>query len=127
MAATTRFLITFDAAYARLSRALFISPSGTRTSRSRGTTSRCDMSWAFRATFDRSQVVKASPLGTRVPLTRGVHGWAGRWLVNGAGDGILTVDLEPAQRAHVMGFPVRLRQLQVSVEDPAALARALAP
>jgi hypothetical protein len=55
-----------------------------------------------------------------------VHGWAGRWLVNGAGDGILTIDLEPSQRAYVMGFPVKLRQLQVSVDVPAGLAKALA-
>jgi hypothetical protein len=83
------------------------------------------MGWGFRATFDRARVSGASPLGKRVPLTRGVHGWAGRWLVNGAGDGILVVALEPAQRAYVMGFPVRLRELRVSVEDPSALAAAL--
>lgn len=64
--------------------------------------------------------------GERVAITRGVHGWAGRWLVNGAGDGILAIDLEPRQRAYVMGFPIRLRQLLVSVEDPRALATALA-
>lgn len=61
-----------------------------------------------------------------VSLTRGVHGWAGRWLVNGAGEGVLAIDLDPTQRARVAGFPVRLRQLLVSVEDPAALTRALA-
>jgi hypothetical protein len=54
-----------------------------------------------------------------------VHGFSGRWLVNGSGEGILTIDLDPAQRAYVMGFPVRLRQLMVSVADPAALASAL--
>ena len=55
-----------------------------------------------------------------------MHGFAGRWLVNGSGEDILTIDLEPVQRAYVMGFPVRLRQLMVSVADPAALASALA-
>ena len=74
----------------------------------------------------RSCIARASVTGERVRLTRGVHGWAGRWLVNGAGDGILALDLEPRQRARVMGFPVSLRQLQVSVEDPHALAAALA-
>jgi len=47
-----------------------------------------------------------------------VHGFAGRWLVNGSGRGILTLDLKPAQRGYVMGFPVRLRELQVSLERP---------
>jgi hypothetical protein len=47
------------------------------------------------------------------------------WLVNESGEGILTIDLEPVQRSYVMGFPVRLRQLMVSVADPAALAIAL--
>jgi hypothetical protein len=58
-------------------------------------------------------------------LSRGVHGFAGRWLVNGSPDGILTIDLDPVQRAYVMGVPVRLRQLMVSVADSSALARAL--
>ncbi|HYS43059.1 MAG TPA: hypothetical protein VEM32_03670, partial [Geobacteraceae bacterium] len=59
------------------------------------------------------------------PLSRGVHGFAGRWLVNGSGRGILTIDLTPSQRGYVMGFPVRLRQLMVSVADPVALAAVL--
>ncbi|HEX4446787.1 MAG TPA: hypothetical protein VH044_08630 [Polyangiaceae bacterium] len=46
--------------------------------------------------------------------------------MNGAGDGILTIELEPGQRAYVMGFPIRLRELRVSVADPTALAAALA-
>ncbi len=125
MAAPSRFLIKFDAAYRVLSTALFIFPSdsyveivGNRVS--------ARMAWAFRTTFERSRVVRASALGKQVPLTRGVHGWAGRWLVNGAGDGILVIDLEPKQRAYVMGIPVSLRQLRVSVDDPVALAAALA-
>lgn len=85
------------------------------------------MGWAFRAKFDRSRVAGTSLSGKRIPLTRGVHGWGGRWLVNGAGDGVVAIDFEPRQRAYVMGFPVSLRQLQVSVEDPPALAAALAP
>lgn len=54
-----------------------------------------------------------------------VHGFAGRWLVNGSGEGILALDLEPAQQARVLGVPVRLRQLLVSVDDPDALAERL--
>jgi len=46
--------------------------------------------------------------------------------VNGAGDGILEMDLQPPQRGYVMGIPVKLRQLLVSVDDPRAVAAALA-
>jgi hypothetical protein len=121
---TTRFPIRFEPAYARLSRALFLPPEDAYVEVA-GDQVTARMGWAFRATFPRSTVAGASPLGTRVRLTRGVHGLRGRWLVNGAGDGVLTIDLAPEQRARVMGFPVSLRQLLVSVEDPAALARAL--
>ncbi len=122
--ATSRFPITFEPGYAALSRALFIAPADSYVEIDDGTVS-VRMAWAFRATFARSAVKGTSPLGKRVPLTRGVHGWSGRWLVNGAGDGILVVNLEPRQRGYVMGFPVKLRELLVSVDDPAALAEAL--
>jgi hypothetical protein len=55
-----------------------------------------------------------------------VHGFAGRWLVNGAGRGILKIELSPAQRAYVIGVPVRLRELLLSVNEVSALAAALA-
>jgi hypothetical protein len=124
MASSTRFPIKFDAPYARLSRSLFISPADSYVEIEGGRVS-VKMGWAFRATFDRSRITGTSLPGKRILLTRGVHGWAGRWLVNGAGDGIVEIDLEPGQRAFVTGFPVRLRKLQVSVEDPSALAAAL--
>ena len=45
--------------------------------------------------------------------------------MNGSGQGIVSIDLEPRQRGYVVGFPVRLRNLLVSVEDPAGLMAAL--
>jgi hypothetical protein len=63
--------------------------------------------------------------GKRTPLTRGVHGWAGRWVVNGAGEDILVINLNPLQRGYVLGFPVKLRELLVSVDDQSGLATAL--
>lgn len=82
------------------------------------------MGWAFRARFLRSMVISATRYEGR-PLSRGVHGLAGRWLVNGAGDRLLQVDLRPAGEARVLGFPVSLRTLLVSVDDPEALASSL--
>jgi hypothetical protein len=124
MVTSTRFPIKFEAMYARLSRALLIPPSASYVEID-GDEVSVRMGWAFRAKFDRSRVVATTLSGERIPLTRGVHGWGGRWLVNGAGDGVVAIDLEPRQRAYVMGFPVSLRQLQVTVEDPSALAAAL--
>jgi hypothetical protein len=125
MPTPTRFPIVFDAAYARLSRTLFLSPNDSYVEVA-GEEVSVRMGWAFRAKFDRAAVRGTSVLAARVLLTRGVHGWAGRWLVNGAGDGILLIDLDPRQRAYVAGFPVGLRQLRVNVAEPRSLAAALA-
>lgn len=82
------------------------------------------MGWAFRSRFPRTAIALAAETHER-PLSRGVHGFAGRWLVNGSGRGILTIYLKLAQRGYVMGFPVGLRELMVSVAEPLALAAAL--
>jgi hypothetical protein len=82
------------------------------------------MGWAFSSRFPRSVVVSVSEPGRR-PISRGVHGFAGRWLVNGSGTGVVSIQLSPRQRAYVLGFPVRLRLLMVSVAEPGALAAAI--
>jgi hypothetical protein len=49
----------------------------------------------------------------------GAHGWRGRWLVNGSSKGIVQLDLEPRQRAWLLGiWPISLRELYVSLTDP---------
>ena len=118
-----RFFIRFDEWYGVLSRVLFLSPAGSYVEVDSQQV-RVQMSWAFRACFPRAAVVSAVKTNER-PFSRGVHGFAGRWLVNGSGQGILTIDLIPGQRGYVMGFPVRLQQLMVSVTEPEALAVAL--
>ena len=117
------FPISFDAWYRGLSTALLLSPSSSYVE-VEGEEVRVQMGWAFRARFPRSAVVSTETITAR-PLSRGVHGFAGRWLVNGSGRGILAISLAPTQRGYVMGFPVRLKQLMVSVEEPEALAAAL--
>jgi len=47
----------------------------------------------------------------------GAHGWRHRWLVNGSSKGILRIHVQPRQRGRVMGFPVHLDEVMVSVED----------
>jgi hypothetical protein len=118
-----RFAISFDSWYGWLSTVLLLSPASSFVE-IEGDFVRVQMGWAFRARFPRSCLSHLSRLDRR-PLSRGVHGTGGRWLVNGAGTNIVVLDLTPAQRAYVTGFPVRLRQLMVSVTDPDLLESAL--
>jgi hypothetical protein len=118
-----RFPIRFDTWYRSLSTFLLLPPSSSYVEVS------CEdvyvrMGWAFRSRFPRAAVTLATEIH-RPPLSRGVHGFAGRWLVNGSGRGIVGIHLLPTQRGYVMGFPVRLRELMVSVTEPVALATAL--
>ncbi len=124
MTAGARFTVRFDAWYSVLSSVLLMPPAASYVE-IQGDQVHARMSWGFRATFPRSAVVATSRLAKR-PMSRGVHGLAGRWLVNGSGQGILTIDLRPDQRAYVIGIPVRLRQLLVSVDDPDGLQARLA-
>jgi hypothetical protein len=120
---TTRFPIRFEGWYSVLSSALRLRPSDAYVE-VRGDEVECRMGWAFRAGFPRSAVVRAARLDRKV-FSRGVHGFGGRWLVNGAGAPIVAITLDPPQRARVVGLPLRLRELLVSVDDPEALAKLL--
>lgn len=121
--AVGRFPIRFDRWYAALSSALFLRPSESYVELD-GDEVSVKMGWAFRARFPRAAICATRTLDAS-PLSRGVHGFGGRWLVNGSGQGILVLELSPENGARVMGVPVRLRELMVSVDDPAALAARL--
>ena len=117
------FPISFEFWYRILSFAVGLPPSGAYVKLSEDRIE-VRMGWAFRSGFSRSAVKYVSAINKK-PLSRGVHGFCGRWLVNGSGKGILSIKLDPVQRARVLGFPVRLRELLVSVEDPSVLAETL--
>lgn len=76
------------------------------------------MSFGFHAVIPRSAVQGVRVWHGRRPISIGVHGWGGRWLVNGTRDNTVIIDLSPTQRARVLGVPVRLTQLLVSPERP---------
>ena len=118
-----RFPISFDRWYGVFSSLLGLPPS-TAYVEIDGTEVEVRMGWAFRTRFPRSAVASTSTLDIR-PLSRGVHGFGGRWLVNGSGREILSIHLTPDQRAYLMGVPIRLQELLVSVTGCAALAAAL--
>ena len=85
---------------------------------------RVRMGWLFRADIPRTSIAGVHRYSGLVGGI-GVHGWRGRWLVNGAARGLVTIDVDPPARARVGGVPVRLRTLQVSVESPQELMAAL--
>jgi hypothetical protein len=120
---TSRIPISFEAWYGWLSSALGLTPSRSYVAVGHDEVE-VRMGWAFRSRFPRSAIATVAPLDLR-PLSRGVHGFGGRWLVNGSGRGILSIKLTPDQRAYVMGVPIRLRELMVSVGEPSRVATAL--
>jgi len=123
-AGSMRFPISFDGWYRVLSSAVGLLPSRSYVSIDPEQVE-VRMGWAFRSRFSRSAVESAAQLDTS-PLSRGVHGFGGRWLVNGSGRGIVRLELNPRQRAYVLGIPVRLRSLLVSVAEPSVFASAVA-
>jgi hypothetical protein len=84
-----------------------------------------EMGVSFGGRAPLRSVSSVRPLEETVAVTRGVHGWRGDWLVNGAGDGLVEVTFEPPMKAHVLGVPIRIRRLRISVDDPAGFASAL--
>ena len=127
MTESVRFPIRFTAANGILFRGLLIAPSGAYVELDRDTI-HVRMGWAFSARIPRPLVAKAGPgKPPTLRLTAGAHGWRGRWLVNGAPDGIVTIELSEPVRASVSGFPIRLKQLSVSLEDPDGFVKQLTP
>jgi hypothetical protein len=86
---------------------------------------RVRMGWGFRADVPRPSIRAARR--ARNSISIGVHGWRGRWLVNGAAGPNVAVAIDPSAPARVLGFPIRLRELMVSVEDPDAVIAELSP
>jgi hypothetical protein len=80
--------------------------------------------WGFRAHIPLSSITKAEPNNERV-YSWGAHGFRGRWLVNGSSKGIVELTIDPPAQAFVIGVPIKLRTLDVSVTDPDALIEAV--
>lgn len=82
------------------------------------------LGWAFRARIPRSSIVGVADDHDRV-WGWGAHGWRGRWLVNGSSSNIVRIDIDPPAPARTAGFPVKLRTLRVSLEEPGRFVSAL--
>ena len=71
----------------------------------------------FRADVPRVAVAAAER--NHDPVTGwGAHGWGGRWLVNTSSRNLVRLAIEPRQRARVLGVPVPLSGLRMSLADP---------
>ncbi len=82
------------------------------------------MGWGFRLHVPLTSVRSVGP-DDRPVRAWGVHGWRGRWLVNGSSHGVVRIDLDPPGLGSVLGAAVRVSDLRVSVDDPDGLIRAL--
>ena len=125
MADRRRFPIRFSSGNSILMRALLVPPSSAYLDLDDDEL-HVRMGWAFTAGIPRRLAARAG-LGKppTIRLTAGAHGWRGRWLVNGAPDGIVTIDLSEPVRAFVSGFPIKLKELSVSLDDPEGFLAAL--
>jgi len=120
-----RFPIRFTGANRSL-RFIGITPSGSYVTVDDDVL-RVRLGWTFKASLDRASVQSAAldhgPVGGW-----GAHGWNGHWLVNGSSSGLVRIEFEPAGHGSLLlVWPVKLRVLRVSVEDPEGLVAHLAP
>jgi hypothetical protein len=118
----TRFPIKYSKFWSLLLRSLLIPPRFAYLEID-GNNVRVRMSYAFRSRFSRGDI---SVVGTHRPVVSiGVHGWRGRWMVNGAHRPIARITFALPVTARVLGVAVQVRELLVSVDDVAELQRAL--
>jgi len=82
--------------------------------------------WCYATRVPRSSIRSVEIRTERLRgLGWGAHGWRGRWLVNGSMRGLVDIAIEPRARARCVGWPIRLRMLIVSLEEPARFVEAL--
>jgi hypothetical protein len=87
---------------------------------------RVRMGWAFHSDIPRSSITSARIRPGVIRWTAGAHtDFRGRWLVNGAGSGIVELTLDPPSEGWTSGFPIHVRSLLIGLEDPDGFLRAL--
>ena len=84
------------------------------------------MGWAFQARIPRNRLVRAWVGSDAWFFGIGVHtNLRGRWVVNGSPDRIVSLEVDPPAPGRALGVPVRVRRLDVSLEDPQGFLNAL--
>ena len=82
------------------------------------------LGFGFSASVPRSSITAAVHDPHR-EFSIGAHGWRGHWLVNTTTDNIVKVTVVPTAKGRCLGVPVDVRELRISLEDPAAFLSAL--
>jgi hypothetical protein len=80
--------------------------------------------WAFSGTVPRSSITRVVRV-TGPVWAWGAHGWRGRWLVNGSSRGLVQITIKPAASGRCLMFPITLRELTVSLDEPDQFVAAL--
>ncbi len=83
--------------------------------------------WTFDGTVPRSSIVAADHVVGQRVWAWGAHGWKGRWLVNGSNEGLVRLTLNPRVHARTLGYPLRVRELTLSLAEPDDFIARVAP
>jgi hypothetical protein len=113
--------ISFDRLYLPLARLVGLGPKQAEL-RTDGDRLRVKMGWAFSTEIPLSSITNAA-LSADTVMSKGVHGWKGRWLVNGSSKNLVELKLSPPVPAKINGVKRKLHTLQVSVTDPNGFIR----
>jgi hypothetical protein len=83
------------------------------------------MGWAFDATIPRARITSAARATKPAMFGWGVHGWNGRWVVNGSDSGIVRLTIDPPILTRMLIFALRPRELFISLDEPDRFLTAL--
>ena len=87
---------------------------------------RVRMGWAFHSDIPRTSITSARIHPGFIRWTAGAHtNLRGRWLVNGAGSGIVELTIDPPSEGWTSGFPIHVRSLLIGLADPDGFLRAI--
>jgi hypothetical protein len=126
-AATQRFALSYDTPRADTLLGIGPGSSGVEVDADQ---IRIRMGWAFKLDIPRSSVRSATRSRARLRGTRGVHGRAGRFVVNGSADGLVELTIEPPcfleRRLSTLFRREKVSSLTMSLADPDAFLAAVA-
>lgn len=79
---------------------------------------RVRMGWAFNAAIPRDRITSAAKATKPALFGWGVHGWRGRWVVNGSDSGMVRLTIDPPMLTRTLIFAIQPHELYISLEDP---------
>jgi len=124
---TRRFAVSYDTP--RADALLGIGPGSSGVEVDAGEI-RVRMGWSFRLDIPRSSVRSAARSRARMRGARGVHGRAGRFVVNGSADGLVELTIEPPcfleRRLSTLFRREKVSSLTLSLADPDGFLAAVA-